>query len=144
MGVGLGRTIPSSRGIAPQSLFSDKEEFFLGFGCFSFWSILDDFGCFRQESELGLWLMAELVSPQLYSCSNCRNHVCLHDDVISKTFHVKFTLLVALFAPIDDREHVLDCSDLCWCWLCLCFDSTIWHRGGTAGLFSSPMQWTSL
>ncbi|KAH0455569.1 hypothetical protein M5K25_018665 [Dendrobium thyrsiflorum] len=30
--------------------------------------------------------MAELVGPRLYSCCNCRNHVCLHDDVISKAF----------------------------------------------------------
>ncbi|KAG6753632.1 hypothetical protein NC651_028070 [Populus alba x Populus x berolinensis] len=30
--------------------------------------------------------MAELVGPRLYSCCNCRNHVSLHDDVISKAF----------------------------------------------------------
>ncbi|KAJ4840915.1 hypothetical protein Tsubulata_001111 [Turnera subulata] len=30
--------------------------------------------------------MAELVGPRLYSCCNCRNHVALHDDVISKAF----------------------------------------------------------
>ncbi|KAF8753608.1 hypothetical protein HU200_011596 [Digitaria exilis] len=30
--------------------------------------------------------MAELVGPRVYSCSNCRNHVCLHDDIISKAF----------------------------------------------------------
>lgn len=32
--------------------------------------------------------MAELIGPRLYSCSNCRNHVSLHDDIISKAFHV--------------------------------------------------------
>ncbi|CAL5323376.1 unnamed protein product [Camellia sinensis] len=32
-------------------------------------------------------LMAEeLVGPRLYSCYNCRNHVSLHDDIISKAF----------------------------------------------------------
>ncbi|RZS23340.1 hypothetical protein BHM03_00056251 [Ensete ventricosum] len=25
--------------------------------------------------------------PRVYSCSNCGNHVCLHDDIISKSFH---------------------------------------------------------
>ncbi|KAJ1692703.1 Protein yippee-like [Rhynchospora pubera] len=28
----------------------------------------------------------EIVGPRVYSCSNCRNHVCLHDDIISKAF----------------------------------------------------------
>ncbi|XP_065031596.1 protein yippee-like At4g27745 isoform X1 [Musa acuminata AAA Group] len=28
------------------------------------------------------------VGPRVYSCSNCGNHVCLHDDIISKAFHV--------------------------------------------------------
>ncbi|XP_042420883.1 protein yippee-like At4g27745 isoform X1 [Zingiber officinale] len=30
--------------------------------------------------------MASLAGPRVYSCSNCRNEVCLHDDVISKAF----------------------------------------------------------
>ncbi|KAK4789038.1 hypothetical protein SAY86_020357 [Trapa natans] len=30
--------------------------------------------------------MEEILGPRLYSCYNCRNHVCLHDDIISKTF----------------------------------------------------------
>ncbi|KAJ7965307.1 Protein yippee-like [Quillaja saponaria] len=30
--------------------------------------------------------MAELIGPRLYSCCNCRNHVSLHDDIISKAF----------------------------------------------------------
>jgi hypothetical protein len=33
--------------------------------------------------------MAELVGPRVYSCCHCRNHVCLHDDIISKAFQVK-------------------------------------------------------
>lgn len=33
--------------------------------------------------------MAESIGPRLYSCCNCRNHVALHDDVISKAFQVK-------------------------------------------------------
>ena len=32
--------------------------------------------------------MSDLVGPRLYSCCNCRNHVALHDDVISKAFQV--------------------------------------------------------
>lgn len=32
--------------------------------------------------------MAEFVGPRLYCCYNCRNPVCLHDDIISKTFQV--------------------------------------------------------
>ena len=32
--------------------------------------------------------MAELLGPRLYSCCNCRNHVALHDDIISKAFQV--------------------------------------------------------
>ncbi|KAB1205119.1 hypothetical protein CJ030_MR7G016763 [Morella rubra] len=30
--------------------------------------------------------MAELIGPRVYSCCNCRNHVSLHDDIISKAF----------------------------------------------------------
>ncbi|KAE8699827.1 Protein yippee-like [Hibiscus syriacus] len=30
--------------------------------------------------------MAESLGPRLYSCSNCRNRVSLHDDIISKCF----------------------------------------------------------
>ncbi|KAH0902515.1 hypothetical protein HID58_042018, partial [Brassica napus] len=30
--------------------------------------------------------MAQSVGPRLYSCCNCRNHVGLHDDIISKAF----------------------------------------------------------
>ncbi|KAF4389454.1 hypothetical protein G4B88_006513 [Cannabis sativa] len=42
-----------------------------------------------QHGKFSSWscvLMAELVGPRLYSCCNCRNHVALHDDVISKAF----------------------------------------------------------
>ncbi|KAK7278318.1 hypothetical protein RJT34_23345 [Clitoria ternatea] len=30
--------------------------------------------------------MEDWIGPRLYSCCNCRNHVALHDDVISKAF----------------------------------------------------------
>ncbi|KAF3592539.1 hypothetical protein DY000_02027423 [Brassica cretica] len=30
--------------------------------------------------------MAQSIGPRLYSCCNCRNHVGLHDDIISKAF----------------------------------------------------------
>lgn len=36
-----------------------------------------------------LIINGEVVGPRLYSCCNCRNHVALHDDVISKAFQVK-------------------------------------------------------
>ncbi|PWA73399.1 protein yippee [Artemisia annua] len=26
------------------------------------------------------------ISPRLYACYNCHNHVALHDDIVSKTF----------------------------------------------------------
>ncbi|KAF8028037.1 hypothetical protein BT93_E0832 [Corymbia citriodora subsp. variegata] len=32
--------------------------------------------------------MAEAIGPRLYSCWHCRNHVALHDDVISKSFQI--------------------------------------------------------
>ena len=32
--------------------------------------------------------MAELTGPRVYSCCNCRNHVSLHDDIVSKAFQV--------------------------------------------------------
>jgi hypothetical protein len=32
--------------------------------------------------------MAQAIGPRLYSCCNCRNHVGLHDDIISKAFQV--------------------------------------------------------
>ncbi|XP_020582220.1 protein yippee-like At4g27745 [Phalaenopsis equestris] len=30
--------------------------------------------------------MADLVVPRFINCCNCGNHVCFHDDVISKDF----------------------------------------------------------
>ncbi|KAL0299710.1 UNVERIFIED_CONTAM: protein yippee-like [Sesamum radiatum] len=30
--------------------------------------------------------MGEIVGPRLYCCYKCRNHVSLHDDIISKAF----------------------------------------------------------
>nr|CAD1830289.1 unnamed protein product [Ananas comosus var. bracteatus] len=57
--------------------------------------------------------MAEVVGPRIYSCYNCRNHVCLHDDIISKAFQVKhFTWSCFLFShamnivvgPKEDRQ----------------------------------------
>ncbi|KAF5198569.1 yippee-like [Thalictrum thalictroides] len=35
--------------------------------------------------------MAQLIiGPRLYSCCNCRNHVSLHDDVISNSFQGRY------------------------------------------------------
>ncbi|KXG28371.1 hypothetical protein SORBI_3005G115000 [Sorghum bicolor] len=36
--------------------------------------------------------MAELVGSRVYSCCTCRNHVCLHDDIISMAFQVRMSL----------------------------------------------------
>lgn len=33
--------------------------------------------------------MAEFIGPRLYSCHKCRNHVSLHDDIVSKAFQVR-------------------------------------------------------
>ncbi|KAJ4829173.1 hypothetical protein Tsubulata_007036 [Turnera subulata] len=33
--------------------------------------------------------MAELLGPRMYGCSNCRNLISLHDDIVSKTFRGK-------------------------------------------------------
>lgn len=35
-----------------------------------------------------------LVGPRLYSCSKCRSHVALHDDIVSKAFQVKLSVLL--------------------------------------------------
>jgi hypothetical protein len=51
--------------------------------------------------------MAEISGPHVYSCSNCRNQMCLHDDIISKAFQVNifycFVVCVAdfLFGYLD-------------------------------------------
>ncbi|KAL7083096.1 hypothetical protein ACP275_14G140700 [Erythranthe tilingii] len=33
--------------------------------------------------------MGDLIGPRLYSCYNCRNHVALHDDIVSKEFQAQ-------------------------------------------------------
>lgn len=58
------------------------------------------FGSFGAVRSL-IWFffnqfMAELIGPRLYCCSNCRNQVSLHDDIISKAFHVNL-LFLSLF-----------------------------------------------
>ncbi|XP_017188804.1 protein yippee-like At4g27745 isoform X1 [Malus sylvestris] len=32
--------------------------------------------------------MADLAGPRLYGCYKCQNHVCCHDDIVSKAFQV--------------------------------------------------------
>lgn len=41
--------------------------------------------------------MAHSIGPRLYSCCNCRNHVGLHDDIISKAFQVNQSASSSLF-----------------------------------------------
>ncbi|PSS11932.1 Protein yippee-like [Actinidia chinensis var. chinensis] len=55
--------------------------------------------------------MAELIGPRLYSCYRCRNHVSLHDDIISKDFQGRngraflFTHAMNVVAgPKEDRQ----------------------------------------
>ncbi|KAI5595344.1 hypothetical protein BDE02_03G132300 [Populus trichocarpa] len=70
--------------------------------------------------------MAEVVGPRLSSCCHCRNHVALHDDVISKAFqgrHGRAFLfshaLNIMVGPKEDRQLMtglhtvadVDCSD---------------------------------
>lgn len=43
------------------------------------------------------------VGPRVYSCSNCGNHVCLHDDIISKAFHVNPVLHLRLCSFFYDK-----------------------------------------
>ncbi|KAG6412761.1 hypothetical protein SASPL_125447 [Salvia splendens] len=50
--------------------------------------------------------MDELVGPRLYSCYRCRNHVCLHDDIISKAFQVKHLICSQHFLAM---YHVSSC-----------------------------------
>ncbi|URE19488.1 hypothetical protein MUK42_11096 [Musa troglodytarum] len=55
--------------------------------------------------------MAKLVGPRVYSCSHCGNHVCLHDDIISKAFQGRnghaflFSHAVnIIMGPKEDRQ----------------------------------------
>jgi hypothetical protein len=61
--------------------------------------------------------MAEMVGPRVYSCCHCRNHVCLHDDIISKAFQVKEEgelLGDSRFGPSSSVTVVLGCLFLFW------------------------------
>lgn len=54
--------------------------------------------------------MEEVNGLRLYCCSNCRNHVALHDDVISKAFQVntilsQFYLLFTAYPAIMIISH---------------------------------------
>lgn len=55
--------------------------------------------------------MAALLGPRIYSCCNCRTHVSLHDDVISKAFQGRngraflFTHVInIIIGPKEDRH----------------------------------------
>ncbi|GJT04279.1 reverse transcriptase domain-containing protein [Tanacetum coccineum] len=53
------------------------------------------------------------VSPRLYACYNCHNHVALHDDIVSKTFQVHhgraflFSHVMNVVAGIVHEQHML-------------------------------------
>lgn len=57
--------------------------------------------------------MEEVIGPRLYGCSNCRNHVALHDDGISKAFQVNTTLGLS-FNFIFCSEFYLFTTFLSW------------------------------
>lgn len=67
-------------------------------------------------------MAAELVGPRLYSCHNCRNHVALHDDIISKAFQVHHFNFLTIFCLIcipsfmmfilSDRSKILSLENL--------------------------------
>uniref|UniRef100_A0A7C9D4G7 Protein yippee-like n=1 Tax=Opuntia streptacantha TaxID=393608 RepID=A0A7C9D4G7_OPUST len=52
--------------------------------------------------------MAEMAGPRVYSCYNCRNQVCLHDDIISKAFQGRhgraFLLSHAMNVEVGPKE----------------------------------------
>ncbi|KAM7508545.1 hypothetical protein LguiA_018998 [Lonicera macranthoides] len=57
--------------------------------------------------------MADVIRPWLYCCCNCRNHVALHDDIISKAFQAKngraflFSHAMNVLAgPKEDRDLI--------------------------------------
>ncbi|CAI9764893.1 unnamed protein product [Fraxinus pennsylvanica] len=74
--------------------------------------------------------MGDSIGPRLYSCYKCRNHIALHDDIISKGFQSKngraylFTHARNLFeGPKADRQlitglhtvadvHCADCREV--------------------------------
>ncbi|CAK9137220.1 unnamed protein product [Ilex paraguariensis] len=74
--------------------------------------------------------MADVIGPRLYSCFKCRNHVALHDDIVSKAFQAKngraflFSHAMNVVAgPKEDRQlitglhtvadiHCSDCGEM--------------------------------
>ncbi|KVH97299.1 protein yippee-like At4g27745 [Cynara cardunculus var. scolymus] len=71
--------------------------------------------------------MADVIGPRLYACYNCRNHVALHDDIVSKRFMAGHRQRAFLFShvmnlvagPKKDRQLItgwytiadVECSD---------------------------------
>ncbi|CAN1162328.1 Protein yippee-like At4g27745 [Linum perenne] len=62
-----------------------KLDYFL---CLSRFRYLFATFAFQLRSNLLIEMEEFMVGPRLYSCWNCRNHVSLHDDIISKAFQV--------------------------------------------------------
>lgn len=62
--------------------------------------------------------MENLIGTRLYFCFNCRNHVAVHDDVISKTFQVNtlshLYLLRLRFGKMFDEYSINMCFTYIW------------------------------
>ncbi|GFQ00561.1 protein yippee-like at4g27745 [Phtheirospermum japonicum] len=64
--------------------------------------------------------MEVLIGPRMYSCYKCRNHVALHDHIVSKGFQSKngraflFSHAMNMFTgPNEDRELMTGLHIVC-------------------------------
>ncbi|KAI3693468.1 hypothetical protein L6452_33303 [Arctium lappa] len=54
-----------------------------------------------------------IISPRLYACYNCRNHVALHDDIVSKAFQARrgraflFSHVINVVSGIKQDRHLM-------------------------------------
>ncbi|KAL2226925.1 UNVERIFIED_CONTAM: Protein yippee-like protein [Sesamum indicum] len=57
--------------------------------------------------------MGEVVGPRLYCCYKCRNHVSLHDDIISKAFQGRhgraflFSHAMNIVVGVKEDRHLM-------------------------------------
>ncbi|KAL8540993.1 hypothetical protein ACS0TY_002325 [Phlomoides rotata] len=63
------------------------------------------------QETISLWKMGDsMIGPRLYSCYKCRNHVALHDDIVSKGFQEDRQLITGLHVVAD--VHCADCREV--------------------------------
>ncbi|KAK2402372.1 hypothetical protein P8452_03158 [Trifolium repens] len=77
--------------------------------------------------------MENLIESRLYFCFNCRNHVALHDDVISKTFQGRngraFLFSHAMnvtIGPKEDKELMTGLHTIADVFCCDCHQVLGW------------------